>query len=410
MRVRIPIALACLLACGVAPAADQPWGRAGADSDDFTVLLLLTPDPQAVAKMWAKPAPPNLQEYRTAEIGTGVTAMFAVSGGRADAEGRCNLVYRLAIAHADGSPGPQSSPETLCAQRAPGPRGAMSLGESAATVVTDGDPRTITVVATVTDRTTGKSVDVSAPLQLVTPGTLFHFESMHSLDDMSAWIRKRFTLGSERAGMRRVFVTDGRAQLFTHPTRPGVEKYVYDIDLCGYYVWRWNISADFDDRGLLRQAYVNGDIVFPDGSPKRIVAKGPSAPGKTASIYRATRPRPEASKGESSLAYMLFDGDSDENTLDDRAAVGAGPTQPDPVDMGRLYVYSDVDPWRSIFDRDRAEPIAQYSGSCAKVDAYFDAHPEQRDARRLTTKSVVDRLEKAMQSASSSTAQGKPAP
>ena len=408
MSIRTIAAFAILLAAGATEAADAPWGRAMAESDDFTAMLVLTPDPQAVAKMWAKPTPPNLQEYRTAEIGTGVTAMFVVSGGKPDAAGRCNLVYRIAISHADGSPGPQSESETLCARRAPGPRGSMMLGESAAGIVTDGAPRTIAVTATVTDRTTGKSVEVSAPLELVPSGSLFHFESMHSLDDMRASIRRRFALGTERAALRRAFVTDGRAALFTHPTQAGVEKYVYDIDLCSYYVWRWNVSADFDERGLLRQAYVNGDVVFPDGVPKRVVPKTASVPGRNASIYRATRPRPEAFKGESSLVYMLFDGDSDPKTIDDRTAIGAGPTRPDPLDMGTLYVYGDVDPWRSIFDMDDVEPIAQFRGDCAKVDAHLEAHPAQLGAMRLTSSSVADRLEKAMRSVPSSTGPGKP--
>ena len=379
-----------------------------AESDDFTALLILTPDPQAVAKMWAKPAPPNVQEYRAAEIGTTVTAMLAISGGRPDARGRCDLVYRLAIAYEDGSPGPQSAPETLCAQRAPGPKGAMTLGESAAGIVTDGAPRTITITASVTDRTTGKTVDVSAPLTLVPAGSQFHFESIHSLDDMRAWIRQRFPLGAERAAVRRAFLTDGRAQLRMHPSQVGAEKYLYDIDLCSYYVWRWNVSADFDERGLLRQAYVNGDIVFPNGTPKRIVSKGPSAPGRIASISRVERPRPEAFKGESTLTYLLFDGDSDLTTIDDQAAAGAGPTRPDPLDMGKLFVYGDVEPWRSIFDFDAAEPIAQYRGDCGAADAFFKDHPEVRDRSRSTTRAVVERMEKAMGKVAPATAPGNP--
>ena len=124
----------------------------------------------------------------------------------------------------------------------------------------------------------------------------FQFESIRTLDEMSSFIRQHFSLGSSRSDLRRVFVTEGQATLKTHPQDVGVEKYIYDINLCNYYVWRWNISADYDANGKLQQAYLNGDIIFPDGKPINEVSKV-AEKGKKASIYRAQRPRPEAYKG-----------------------------------------------------------------------------------------------------------------
>jgi hypothetical protein len=200
----------------------------------------------------------------------------------------------------------------------------------------------------------------------------FAFESVSTLDDMSSLIRARFPLATPRSDLRRTFVEEGNATLKVKADAPGSEKYIYDIDLCHYYVWRWNISADYDGSGRLLQAYVNGNIVFPSVSPKKIVSKI-AEEGKKASIYRVQRPRPEAYKGEKSLGFLLLDRDSDPATIDDQALIGAGPSRPDPTNMGKMVAYADVDPWRSIFDFDPADRIMPYQGSCEGADKLFEA-------------------------------------
>jgi hypothetical protein len=203
----------------------------------------------------------------------------------------------------------------------------------------------------------------------------FAFESVPALDDMAAFIQSKFQLGASRADLRRTFVEEGHATLKTRPGDPGVEKYIYDIDLCHYYVWRWNISADYDAGGQLRQAYVNGNIVYPAGTPKKVVSTV-AEEGKKAALYRMQRPRPEAYKGEKSLVFMLLDRDSDLKTTDDQMLIGAGPSRPDPMNMGKMVAYSEVDPWRSIFDLDDADRIAPYQGNCADVDKVMDAQKQ----------------------------------
>lgn len=203
----------------------------------------------------------------------------------------------------------------------------------------------------------------------------FSFESVVSLDDMSLLLRSTIPLGTSRANVQRMFVEEGRATLKVKAGDSGVEKYIYDIDLCHYYTWRWNISADYDASNLLRQAYVNGNIVFPNGKPKKDIRKV-AEEGKKASIYRVQRPRPEAYKAESSLRFLLFDFDSDPKTTDDQALMGAGPSRADPMNMGKLVTYTDVDPWRSIFDFDAADRIVPYQGDCAKVDGLVKAQIE----------------------------------
>ena len=99
----------------------------------------------------------------------------------------------------------------------------------------------------------------------------FQFESVTTLDDMQRFMRSNFPLGADRASLRKSFIEQGKATLKTHPTQIGVEKYLYDINLCSYYVWRWNISADFDSSGKLLQAYVNGEPVHAAGDRKSVV-------------------------------------------------------------------------------------------------------------------------------------------
>jgi hypothetical protein len=196
----------------------------------------------------------------------------------------------------------------------------------------------------------------------------FHFEAVGSLDDMRHLIEARFPAGSPRDAVRRAFVEQGGATLKRHPTQANVEKYIYDINLCSYYVWRWNISADFDADSHLLQAYVNGEPVFATGPQKKDIKDFKTGHH---SIYKMTRLRPEASKGERQLAYILIDADSDLTTIDDQLAVGAGPTRADPAHMGALHAYGKVDPWRSIFDKDDAARIVAYSGDCKEADELY---------------------------------------
>jgi hypothetical protein len=199
----------------------------------------------------------------------------------------------------------------------------------------------------------------------------FTFDSVSTLDDMTSLIRSRFPLGTSRSALQHTFVEEGHATLGVKAGTSNVEKYIYDINLCSYYIWRWNISADYDQSGKLLQAYVNGNIVFPDGSPKKIIAKVAES-GKKASIYRLQRPRPEAYKGEKSLGFLLLDRDSDQATTDDQFLIGSGPSRADPAFMGKMIIYSDVDPWRSIFDFDPADHIAPYAGSCETADKLYE--------------------------------------
>ncbi|MGZ9107201.1 MAG: hypothetical protein ACXW4B_00065 [Micavibrio sp.] len=216
----------------------------------------------------------------------------------------------------------------------------------------------------------------------------FRFESISDLEQMNLHIRQNHPLGSPKEDLQNAFVQNGQATLIPHPHKEGVEKYIYDINLCGYYIWRWNISADYDASGKLMQAYINGTTVFPEGPQKAEIPKT-AEEGKNAKILKGQRPRPEASKGESSLAFLLFDRDGNIKTIDDQALIGGGPSRANPANMGTMIIYKEVDPWRSIFDFDPAKTIANYP-DCKEADAL---HAAMRAKEKATnTGQMIDTI------------------
>jgi hypothetical protein len=192
----------------------------------------------------------------------------------------------------------------------------------------------------------------------------FDFSSIATLEEMRGFLTNHFPPGSDRTALRQVFVTEGKATLVPYPGRTDVEKYIYDINLCRLYVWRWNISADYDASGRLVEAFVNGNSVFKSGNPSATRAASDKPGGANTKIYKMQRPRPEADKGESFLGFILRDVDGNVKTIEDQQIIGAGPSRADPTNMGGMFAYGDVEHWRSIFDFDAAKFIAPYTGSC----------------------------------------------
>lgn len=191
---------------------------------------------------------------------------------------------------------------------------------------------------------------------------VFHFELVTTLDAMQRYLRTAYPPGAPRAALRAALVEQGGASLRADPARPGTEKYLYDINLCRLYVWRWNISADYDGGQRLVQVWVNGEPVHAEGPQKPDPRSLPH--GARASILKMARARPEADRGEKQLAYLMVDLDGDTRTTNDQLVTGAGPTRADPANAGTLHVYTNVEPWRSIFDPDAADRIVDYAGSC----------------------------------------------
>lgn len=110
-------------------------------------------------------------------------------------------------------------------------------------------------------------------------------------------------LGADRAAIRSIFVREGQATFYRHPVDKNVEKYVYGINLCSYYVWRLNISADFTDYRTLAQVFVNGNAVHSRGTQSPFSR---DRQRKGATISKVIWLRPEAHLGESVLALLVY--------------------------------------------------------------------------------------------------------
>ncbi len=185
----------------------------------------------------------------------------------------------------------------------------------------------------------------------------FRFESVLAYNDMRNWIGSQFKLGSDRDDLRKVFVEEGKATQVIRPGRDTTEKYIYDINLCGFYIFRWNISADYDDNGKLLQAYVNGLPVFMAGKAKL----EPAGLGAKTVYDSASRERPQVKKGKKRITFSRLDVDGDFETLDDQFATGHGPSRADPFFLDANVMYQNVEVWRSIYDADDTGTIADYT-------------------------------------------------
>ena len=199
-------------------------------------------------------------------------------------------------------------------------------------------------------------------LALPSSAAAFSFRSIETLEAMRAELKRSFPLGAPRSALDTTFREAG-ARHYAHPDLAGVDKWVYDINLCSLYVWRWNISANFDAGAALTQIFVNGEPVHGRGDKLRDAATVAAGNGKKQAIYEGRLPRPEASKGESVLSFIMFDVDTGSRKASDEFITGAGPTRADPRNLGKLHAYT-TELWRSIFDGDRAKSVVDYAGDC----------------------------------------------
>lgn len=211
------------------------------------------------------------------------------------------------------------------------------------------------------------SITAAIALQAASAATApapFQFETEVGYDDMKSVVARTLSTASTRDQVRAVFVDQGGATLIVHPRKANIEKYIYDINLCSYYVWRWNISADYGRDGKLAQIYINATPQQGGAPEAALPKKGP--------FYTLTRPRPQAYKGERELKAIVADRDGNPETTDDMEILtGVVPMRADPLDMGSAVNQRGV-VWRSMFDLDDAKFVAPYSGDCTAVDAKLE--------------------------------------
>lgn len=190
-------------------------------------------------------------------------------------------------------------------------------------------------------------------------GDRFSFDAIKSVPEMEELIQDKLPLGTQREEVERIFVLQGHATLKHHPTQKDVEKYLYDINLCDYYIFRWNISADFSEGGKLEQAYVNGRFVYMKGKePRTLEVFLASSRGRSKLM---DVPRKMVPKGRRPIRYTVYDIDGNFSTTEDQLVDGPGPSRAEPPSVSFLSEYQAVDPWRSIFDPEAANEPVKFS-------------------------------------------------
>ncbi len=192
----------------------------------------------------------------------------------------------------------------------------------------------------------------------------FRFENVTSLDEMHDFVKERLPRGGQkREDVRRVFIDEGGATLQINERWKTVEKYTYNINVCRLYVWRWNISANFNKAGYLTQIFVNGERVYEDGDIQW-TSDMAAETGGIRGLEPMAKPRPQADLGESSLAFLVLGVETKGYVTSDEFIVGAGPSRADPTNPGLVHVYTDIERWRSIYDEEEDEPVHDYAGPC----------------------------------------------
>lgn len=199
----------------------------------------------------------------------------------------------------------------------------------------------------------------------------FDFFEVATVDEMRNLAAKRFPAGMPREDVRRALIEEGGARLFEHPEDDGVEKYVFDINLCRLHVFRWNLSADYGPDGALEQFYVNGLHTIPGGGD---ITRTRAKPDKDGTVHKlvSIMPRPEADLGDKAIQFEGYDYDGDGATTLDQSVVVFGPSRADPHDFGRRYRYANVERWRSIVDGFTLEDVREWPGACPTAPADAD--------------------------------------
>ena len=206
----------------------------------------------------------------------------------------------------------------------------------------------------------------SSQLALAAPSEPFQFEEHPDVSDMQSYVQQNFPLGSSRSDVRRAFVDQGRATLIPRPGVPSTEKYIYEIDFCHYHVWRWNISADYDSFGKVKQIYIEGDPALSNGiTPPPKVHRDP---GPTASVSKLVRDKPQAYKGDDKIYAVVIDWNTTDPANTDKDVFVGGPTRAEFPNMGTVHVYHG-DLWRSIVDPDEVKYVVESKQDCSKFDA-----------------------------------------
>lgn len=134
---------------------------------DFGAQLVLTPDEKQFRRSWSSTkGTPTLRATNSARRGGAVAAMIVFHGCVAKAGGACEVTVDFKLQGPDGKQAPAGGGPVWTGE--PAQAGMLRLGQASMTVRFDAtDPfGNYRVLARVTDKASGRTLDLAAPLLL----------------------------------------------------------------------------------------------------------------------------------------------------------------------------------------------------------------------------------------------------
>ncbi len=161
--MKFAIAIWLFAICTWATAGNPPFA---ADTQNFGVRLFLVPDADAFVKMWSKPQTPKLTVFNKTRVNTEFAGALLYWGGGADSNGECDIQLQTQVL--EGSQVLASGPEMpVCQGHPPPPPGVLALSETMIDLFASGEPTSLTVQVTVTDRVNNETLSVKAPMEIL---------------------------------------------------------------------------------------------------------------------------------------------------------------------------------------------------------------------------------------------------
>lgn len=124
------LAAAALLTAPLALQADQPLPPSAARQGDFMAFQIMTTNPDALMKEWAKPTPGvQLETQHTTTLNQPIHTFVAFAGCKPDADGSCHVTARFVVTDPDGQPYDQTDGVALL-NGPPPPKGNFAMGNA----------------------------------------------------------------------------------------------------------------------------------------------------------------------------------------------------------------------------------------------------------------------------------------
>ena len=117
----------------------------------------------------------------------------------------------------------------------------------------------------------------------------FDFQNYKDPLELAAYLRQTLPVGTSKESAERTLVTEGQATAYPMPFDPQTIVYLYDVNLCDKYVWRWNVNAKYDATGILEDLYLYDQNIHDPG--KKYTTRRPASSTPTCRARRRSKAR-----------------------------------------------------------------------------------------------------------------------